>query len=103
MHECSRENSFASAVAEINKCASWYVERVVPAIRVFVPLCLLNPFEDLVERFELYFAIGQVSWFYAPLLAFSSTFLFAQLTAEIQSYKPEDLVKSINLSVVFLR
>lgn len=59
-------------MAEVNKSAAWDIEGVVPAVGVFVLLCLLDPLKDLEEGLELYFAVGEVDLFQATLVTLTS-------------------------------
>ena len=74
MHHGSRQNALACTMAQIDKGATRDVERVMPAVRVFVLPRLLDPFEHLEERLELNLAIRQVNVFQTTLVSLTSAF-----------------------------
>jgi len=78
VHKRSSKNSLASAVAQVDEGATWDVEGVVPAVRVLILEGLLNPLEDLEERFEFDLAVGQVDIFQAALVSLTPTFSLAK-------------------------
>jgi hypothetical protein len=61
-------------VAQVDEGATWDVEGVMPAVRVLILECLLNPFEDLEERLEFDLAVCQVDVFEAALVSLAPTF-----------------------------
>ena len=61
-------------MTQIDESASRYVVGIMPALRVFVFLSYLDPFEYLEERFEFYLAVGQVDFIETASVALLSTF-----------------------------
>ena len=74
MHEGASEDSFASAVAQVDESAPWHIKRIVPAVRVFVLPSLLNPLENLEEALEFNLSVGQTDLLQSFFVALAATF-----------------------------
>ena len=74
VHHGSGQDPLARAMAQIDEGATRDVERVMPAVRVFVLPRFLDPLEDLKERLELNLAIRQVYILQTTLVSFTSAF-----------------------------
>ncbi len=72
------QDSFTCAATKINEGTSCYVEGIMPAIFICVPPILLNPREDIWERFKYDLAVHQ---FLCTLLdTFLGSFALAEET-----------------------
>ena len=61
MHEGRRQDSFASAVTQVDEGAAWLVKSPVPATaRFFVALGDLDPPENLEQTLRCHLAVSQV-------------------------------------------
>ena len=74
VHESAWKYTFPCSMANVHKCTTRDIKCVVPAVRVLVLPCLLDPFEHLEEWLKFDLAICQADLFEAFLMALSSTF-----------------------------
>ena len=70
-------------MTKVNKSTTWDIEGVVPAVRVFVLPCFLDPFEDLEERLKFYLSIGQLNVFESALISLAPALSLLSLTINV--------------------
>ena len=82
-------------MTQINESAAWNIECIVPAVRIFVLPCLLNPLEDLEERLEFNFAVSQIDVLEPTLVTLSTTFKLHRIDKQGVSCSNKAAVMSI--------